>query len=60
MDLTKEQYADNAIEFLQTVARTRLSSEYGEDEDPKPPEVVLNSLIMEARRLAGQEKGAAR
>ena len=56
MDLTKEQYANHAIEFLESVARLPLSSEYGEDEDPEDPMVVLSSLIMQARQLAGQEE----
>ena len=56
MDLTKEQYANNAIEFLQSVAGARLSSEYREDETPEHPMEALDSLILEARRLAGQEE----
>ena len=55
MDVTKEQYANNAIEFLARVARTRLSSEYGEDEEPEHPIEVLDSLIMHARELTGLE-----
>ena len=55
MDVTKEQYANNAIEFLARVARTRLSSEYGEDEEPEHPMKVFDSLIMHARELTGLE-----
>jgi len=60
VDVTKEQYAEKAIELLASVARTRLSSEYGEDEHPENPVKVLDSLIMEARRLSGQKRAAAR
>jgi hypothetical protein len=56
VDLTKEQYANNAIEFLQSVARKRLSSEYSGTEKPRNPMEVLNSLIMQARQLAVPEE----
>jgi hypothetical protein len=56
VDLTKGQYANNAIEFLQRAARKRLSSEYSETEKPKNPMQALDSLIREARILAGQEE----
>jgi hypothetical protein len=56
VDITKEQYAHKAIEFLARVAQIRLSSEYGETEKPKDPMKVLDSVIVEARELVEQEK----
>jgi hypothetical protein len=56
MDVTKGQFANQAIEFLARVAQIRLSSEYGETDEPKNPREVLDSLIVEARKRSEQEK----